>query len=445
MSLQYREAVEWIHARLRLGIKPGLSRMEWLLEKLGNPHKSIKAIHIGGTNGKGSTVTYLRNILSEEGYTVGTFTSPYFEQFNERISIDGNPATDDEITELVAIIKLLAEELEKTELGGPSEFEVITAMSFYYFAKIHPVDIVLYEVGLGGRLDSTNVVQPILSIITNVGMDHTQFLGDRIEDIAFEKAGIIKEKVPVISGVDQNEAVAVIERKSNENQSPLHLLHKNFFVEHVKSTESGEVFNYKSESLHRSFEILMVGEHQTRNAALAIRGVELLNRLDLLNVKEDSIETGLKKAYWPGRMEKLSHIPNIYIDGAHNKEGIQALTKTIQSRFSNHNVSVLFTALNDKELRPMVEELEHVASKMVFTSFNYPRASKAKELYDLCTIQEKQIADHWIDYVAQYLDHAEPNSVLIITGSLYFISEAKPRVVELLENKKNKGDRPGRV
>src|SRR5690606_28062273 len=164
----------------RLGIKPGLKRMEWMLERLGSPEKDLKAIHVGGTNGKGSTVAYLRSILNEAGYKVGTFTSPYVEQFNERISVNGQPIQDYEITDLTNKIKPLAEELELTELGSPTEFEVITAMALYYFAKVNPMDITVIEVGLGGRFDSTNVIKPIASIITNIGMDHTQILGNTI-------------------------------------------------------------------------------------------------------------------------------------------------------------------------------------------------------------------------------------------------------------------------
>lgn len=168
MFTTYKEALEWIHARLRLGIKPGLKRMEWMMERLGHPETKIKTVHIGGTNGKGSTVTFLRSILEAGGYTVGTFTSPYIEQFNERISVNGKAITDAELLQLTNIIRPLANELEETELGGPTEFEVITAMAFHYFANMNKVDIVIFEVGLGGRFDSTNIIQPLASIITNI-------------------------------------------------------------------------------------------------------------------------------------------------------------------------------------------------------------------------------------------------------------------------------------
>ena len=225
----YNEAIDSIDSRLRLGIKPGLIRMEWMLEKLGHPEREMKLIHVGGTNGKGSTVTYLRSILNEAGYRVGSFTSPYIEQFNERISVDGKPITDEEITELVNVIKPLADELENTDIGSPTEFEVITAMAIYYFAKMNPMDINVFEVGLGGRFDSTNVVNPLLSIITNIGMDHTQILGDRIEQIAYEKAGIIKSGIPVFTAAKVESAYAVLQEESATKNTSIFKLGRPFF------------------------------------------------------------------------------------------------------------------------------------------------------------------------------------------------------------------------
>src|SRR5690606_15259339 len=208
----------------------GLSRMEWMMERLGHPENKIKAIHVAGTNGKGSTVSYLRNILQEAGYKVGTFTSPYIEAFNERISVNGKPISNDEIVSLLQVIKPLAEELEETELGGPTEFEVITAMALYHFGQASDIDFVIMEVGLGGRLDSTNVITPLISVITSIGFDHMNILGDTIEEIAAEKAGIIKRYVPVITAVDQQKAIEVISKKAKEEKSPFYQLGTDFFI-----------------------------------------------------------------------------------------------------------------------------------------------------------------------------------------------------------------------
>ena len=260
----YQEALEWIHSRLRLGIKPGLKRMEWMMERLGNPEQKIKAVHIGGTNGKGSTVTFLRYILEASGYTVGTFTSPYIEQFNERISVNGQPISDEEILKLANIIRPLADEMEDTELGGPTEFEVITAMSFVFFAQNQELDIVLYEVGLGGRFDSTNIIQPIATIITNIGLDHTNILGNSYEEIAFEKAGIIKKGAPIFTAVQLPNALKVIEEQAELKEAPIRRLNHEFSIVSHQTLERGEMFSlragdYRFERLETS----MLGKHQT--------------------------------------------------------------------------------------------------------------------------------------------------------------------------------------
>ena len=238
----YSESISWIHSQLKHGINLGLARMEWLLEKMGNPEKELKAIHVAGTNGKGSTVTFLRSILNEAGYEVGTFTSPYIETFNERISINGNPIADNDLIELVRVVKPLAEELEKGELGPPTEFEIITAMAMYYFANIRTVDFTILEVGLGGRFDSTNTIQPLMTIITNIGMDHIHILGDTIGKIAYEKAGIIKRKVPLFTGAKQDEALSVILEEAEKKQAETFQLGMDFSVENYKSAPGGEMF-----------------------------------------------------------------------------------------------------------------------------------------------------------------------------------------------------------
>lgn len=200
--MNYLESLYWIHERTKFGIKPGVKRMEWMLDRLNNPQLNIRGIHVGGTNGKGSTVAYISTLV-ENGYEVGTFTSPFIETFNERISLNGLPITNDEIVELVEIVKPISEvlEAEETELGGATEFEIITTMMFVYFGQIHPVDFVVVEAGLGIKNDSTNVFNPILSVLTSIGLDHTDILGNTYLDIAKDKGAIIKPNIPVIYAV----------------------------------------------------------------------------------------------------------------------------------------------------------------------------------------------------------------------------------------------------
>lgn len=427
MFTTYEQAVEWIHARLRLGIKPGLKRMEWMLERLEHPERRLKTIHIGGTNGKGSTVTFLSSILQSADYQVGTFTSPYFEHFNERISLNGKPISDDEIIQLVNTIKPLADELESTELGGPTEFEVITVMSMYYFAKMHPVDVVIYEVGLGGRFDSTNVIHPLLSIITSIGLDHTAILGDTIEEIAFEKAGIIKNGVSIITGVKQPGALRVIEDKALNVKAPHYQSNKDFTVNNIVPLQKGTSFDFSSPfGAYKELSVSMIGEHQVDNASLAVMATQILNSFYSFMIEQEHIRQGLKEAYWPGRFEIISESPLIVMDGAHNNEGIQALVDVLEERYKDKRVTILFTALADKKLEKMIAKLDDAADKLVFTEFAYPRASHAAELYKLSQSTNKFVAENWREFLQSEIPSLKPNELLVITGSLYFLSEVKP-------------------
>ncbi|WNS74475.1 folylpolyglutamate synthase/dihydrofolate synthase family protein [Bacillus sp. DTU_2020_1000418_1_SI_GHA_SEK_038] len=434
MFTTYEEAVSWIHSRLRLGVKPGLKRMEWMMEKLEHPERRVKAVHIGGTNGKGSTVTYLRSILQEAGYEVGTFTSPYFELFNERISINGVPVSDEDIVRLANDIYPLSLELEETELGGPTEFEIITAMAFQYFGRVNPVDIVLYEVGLGGRFDSTNVILPILSIITNIGLDHTGILGDTHAEIAFEKAGIIKPGISVITAVKQKEALEVILEKAAEMKAPVYSLGNQIVIKDHKSSQTGEVFTQKTPFKEwDNLEISMAGTHQTENAALAVMAAEVLNKFYSFLIEDKHLYSGLKKAYWPGRFEMMSKDPVIVIDGAHNEEGVAALVSELKKRFSDKKINLIFTALADKKLDKMIGNLDAIADKITFVEFDYPRAAKAKALFELSGNKNKHFNPDWKKEIEENVSTLEENDILVITGSLYFLSEMKPFLAEKVE------------
>jgi dihydrofolate synthase / folylpolyglutamate synthase len=436
MFTTYEEAVEWIHARLRLGIKPGLKRMEWMMERLGNPEKKVKSVHIGGTNGKGSTVTFLRSILQAEGYTVGTFTSPYIEQFNERISVNGTPISDEDVLKMTNAILPLSNELEKTDLGAPTEFEVVTAMSFYYFSEIHSVDIVLYEVGLGGRFDSTNIISPLLSVITNIGLDHTNILGNSYEEIAFEKAGIIKLKTPIITAVKQPEALKIIEEQAGKMEAPLQRLNQEFSISGHKSLLRGERFSLKANDFHplAELEITMLGQHQTENASLAVIASYYLNGNTEFSIHEQNIRDGLKQAFWPGRLEVIAENPLVIIDGAHNDEGVTALTNELNSRFQGKQIHIVFTALKDKALNNMIAKLDEIASKISFVTFDYPRATEALELFEMSHSKNKTVSADWEASITEELQNLPKDHVLVITGSLYFISLVKPFLLKYFEN-----------
>lgn len=428
MFTTYEEALDWIHSRLRLGIKPGLKRMEWMMERLGSPEGKIKTVHIGGTNGKGSTLTFLRSILQSAGYSVGTFTSPYIEQFNERISINGVPISDGDLLRLTNIIRPLADELGETEFGGPTEFEVITAMSFYYFSEFHPVDIGLYEVGLGGRFDSTNIISPLLSIITNIGLDHTNILGNTYGEIAFEKAGIIKPNTPIITAVKHPGALKIIEEHALKLQAPLFRMNQEFSIHSHKMLAKGESFSFDSNSFQpiNQLEINMMGGHQLENASLAVVAGQYLHQISTFTIGEQDIRNGLKHAFWPGRFEVISENPLVIIDGAHNNEGVTALANELSNRFKVRQIHIVFTALKDKALDNMIERLDEIADKIIFTTFDYPRATPANELYNMSHSMNKAVGECWETSILNELQNLPKDHLLVITGSLYFISRVKP-------------------
>ena len=435
MLQTYEEALFWIHSRLRLGIKPGLKRMEWMLDRLNNPERKLTAIHVAGTNGKGSTVSYLRSILQVAGYQVGTFTSPYFEVFNERISLNGKPIDNEEILSLTNVIQPLALELESTELGPPSEFEIITAMAFYYFGTHEEIDVVLFETGLGGRLDSTNVINPILSIITNIGYDHMNLLGETLPKIAYEKAGIIKKNIPLITSVEQSEALKVIIDTATTLQAEMYRIEKEYKIVNQHPVSDGEIFSLRTP--FQSFDnlkITMKGEHQVKNAALAVMAINYLQKQSSFDLTDSHIKEGLLHARWIGRFEQLCDDPIIIIDGAHNPEGINSLVKTLSSRYSTKKIQIIFSALRDKKLTDMLTPLESVADSITFTSFDFPRVFTAKELYEMSTIHNKSYDENWKSCIDTSLLKISEDEILIVTGSLYFLSEVRPYIVNNTKN-----------
>ncbi|UOY90187.1 bifunctional folylpolyglutamate synthase/dihydrofolate synthase [Bacillus glycinifermentans] len=423
----FDEALSWLNGRLKFGIKPGLERMEWLLEALGHPEKKMKAVHVAGTNGKGSTIAFIRSILHEAGYTAGTFTSPYIVTFNERISVDGIPISDEEWMALFNEIAPLVLELEKTELGAATEFEIITACAFLYFATYRKTDFVILETGLGGRLDSTNVVNPILTVITSIGRDHTAILGDTLEEIAAEKAGIIKQGVPVLTAVHQREAAGVIKRKAAEKGALYISLQETCDIYGELSLPDGERFSLKTpEQQYEQLETGLIGTHQRQNASLAVLAAEWLAAENYADISREALRAGLKKAAWAGRFEKVLEQPLTYIDGAHNKEGVGRLAETVAAHFGDRNIHVCFSALKDKPYQDMICEIEAFASSVHFTSFDFPRAESAQKLYEQSRACHKT-RDENIDSVFRFIEEkaADEKAVVIITGSLYFISAVR--------------------
>ncbi|HZK33061.1 MAG TPA: folylpolyglutamate synthase/dihydrofolate synthase family protein, partial [Tissierellaceae bacterium] len=319
--MEYKEALEYINDKDKFGSRLGLDSIGKLLNLLDNPQRGLNYIHIGGTNGKGSTASYLANSLKVEGYKVGLFTSPYIERFNERIQINGEDIPDDVLGRITGVIREKANVMVEEGFEHPTTFEIITAISFMYFQE-EKTDYVILEVGLGGRFDSTNIIEkPLASVITTIDYDHTDVLGKTLKEIAYQKAGIIKENGIVISYPQEDEALKVLKEISKEKNAEFYLCDiKNIKIK--SSNSKGAIFDFKYKNITmENVEIAMLGEYQVYNAALALTTLMVLKEKELISIEEEAIRKGLKSTKWPGRLEVLGENPIFLIDGAHNVQG----------------------------------------------------------------------------------------------------------------------------
>ncbi|QSR13520.1 folylpolyglutamate synthase/dihydrofolate synthase family protein [Lactococcus sp. LG606] len=420
-------ALEWIHSRLKFNIRPGLTRIEALLKLLGNPEKELSMLHVAGTNGKGSTVAFTRGILEQLDLTVATFTSPFIATFGERMAINGHPIPDDKLIMYVEQLKPFVEEMDKDEnLAGITEFEIITALAFRYFADEH-VDVALIEVGLGGLLDSTNVIQPVATAITTIGMDHMDILGDTLEKIAAQKAGIIKPNTPLVTGKIADEALAVIAQTAQKNQAQ----HYQYGIDYQVEILENERFNYKDDEIHLlNLEKSLLGLHQIDNAALAVKLTMVYAQKVGLSLSEEAIRKGLKRTFWPARMEEISRAPLTLLDGAHNVHAMQRLLENLKNEFSGRKITILFSALVTKDITEMIKMLQTVDnSELILTTFDYPKALKLEDF----TYLEKEnvaLAEDWKSTYSALKANLQKDDVLLMTGSLYFMSQIRAYILE---------------
>lgn len=421
-----QEVVEWISEQLRFGIRPGLERMEVALCRLNNPHLKMKTIHIAGTNGKGSTVTYLRSVLQDAGYQVGTFTSPYIETFHERISLNGVPISDDDLAWCANVIKPIVEEINQTEIGPFTEFEIITLLSFIYF-KHHQVDIVIYEVGLGGRFDATNVISPIVCGITNIGHDHEAILGDTLVKIAHEKLGIVKDGIPLFTTEENVEVLTEFKDVTLKRHSILTKALEVYTPTNIHFTEQGMVFDWPGLP---EVNLLMKGKHQIKNATLAYAILQYLKQKRIFNISDVNIYRGMRQAFWKGRFEVIHNHPAIILDGAHNLEGMTQLCETVKMLYPNKRHLFVVSILKDKDYKAMLDVLDEVADYVYFTTFDYPRAQSAKSQYEAFNRLNSTYSEDFNLLIDQLLDELEEDDCVIITGSLYFISEIRKTLMK---------------
>lgn len=426
--MNYSEAMNFIANTSRFGMNFGLSRVEKMLELLGNPQNKIKCIHIAGTNGKGSTTAMIASILKEEGYTVGMYTSPYLEEFEERIQINGVNIPKERLAELVSKIQKVSEEIVTLGFDNPTQFEIITAIMFLYFSEEN-VDYAIIEVGLGGRLDATNVIDPVLVVITSISYDHMNILGETIEEIAGEKCGIIKNS-PVVTYPQVEEAMKVIEEKCKEKS-----------VQLIKTSESSikEVIINKNDNTQRiklevgselkEYKLALIGKHQVKNAMVVLNVIEAFKTLGG-SVKEESIKAGLENVRWIGRMERLNKNPMVVIDGAHNIDGIRTLKESVKEYFSYNKLILILGILGDKQVKEMVNTIGSLGEDIILTEPHNERAESLEVMESYLKEENKNVYKimNYREAYEKALDLANEDDLILICGSLYMVGDMRKEI-----------------
>jgi dihydrofolate synthase/folylpolyglutamate synthase len=446
--MSYSETINYIYNLQKHGIKFGLSNITRLVSILGNPHKSFPSVHVAGTNGKGSTSAFIASILKISGLKVGLFTSPHLVSFTERIRVNSEEITEYEVMSLTEEIR------SKVVDFSPTFFEVVTALAFLYFQRKR-IDIAVIEVGMGGRLDATNILMPEVSVITRIDYDHREYLGDTISEIAYEKAGIIKDSIPVVISSQAPDVLEVIEAKAKEKNSEVYLYGRDFSAVLKREDPSGICFDYfggDSFDIHDLY-LPLIGEHQMQNATVAIKAVELINERMLIPpnppllkggmgglktchlslVTHHSIRKGLASTRWPGRLEIIQDNPSILIDGAHNPAAAVVLSRALKKNFLGiyKRIILILGIMGDKDIEGIMKPLLPIASEIILTSPGYERAAPPAKLAGIAAslgFPEVRVAPCVKDAIEMAKNSSlvtRHSSLIVITGSFYTIGEAE--------------------
>ncbi len=417
--MDYKEALDYIHSTLKFGIKLGLKNIGLLLELMGNPHKKLTYVHVAGTNGKGSAVAFISGILIESGYKVGIYTSPYLERFTERIKINRSEIPEAELARITGFVKGKVDEL--LERGGthPTEFEIVTAAAFQYFYE-NKCDIVVLEVGLGGRFDSTNIIDnSLVSVITTINYDHMNILGNTLEKIAFEKSGIIKNNGDVVLYPQKEEVERVFYNVCREKGSALHKIDLNG-AELIDFGIDGQIFNWGN---YNALKISLLGDHQVNNAIIAVKTAEILRDKGFEHITRKSIYEGLEKTVWPGRFEIIKKDPAFIVDGAHNAEGALTLSHNISKYFPYGKKTFIVGVLRDKDYEAIIKPVIPIADEFIAVTPNSDRALPAHDLENFLRHYCKNvfISDTIKRAVETGLEKASGKGLVCAYGSLYYI------------------------
>jgi len=441
----YEEAVDWINGLVAFGIRPGMERIQQLMERLGHPERRLKFIHVAGTNGKGSTCAFLTKTLLQGGFSVGTYTSPYITKFTNRFQYNGEDIPEETLLALANRLQPLVEEIAQSGLGSPTMFEVSTALAILYYAEVSYPDVVVWETGLGGRLDVTNIVHPIISVITNIGMDHTDVLGDTIEEIATEKAGIIKPGVPVVSTVTQPEAIAILKETVERNRTTLYLAGEQFTYERLRSDEEGQTFHFQGPFRSMDIDISMQGEHQCANAALSMMTLEVLRQYMAFIVEDDDLRRGFKETFWAGRLELVQSSPRIVLDGAHNPEGAEALAKSLQQIYKYRKLNLMMGMLANKHHDSYLQHILPIVDTLILTEPDFRKKLDAKALGDIVEQVREQYAKrtlqiiiepNWKNALEELKSRTEAEDLGVVSGTLYLIADVRSSLLGLSDSEK---------
>ncbi|MDF2840379.1 MAG: FolC bifunctional protein [Clostridia bacterium] len=423
--MNFNQTVHYIENSMRFGCRPGLARTANLLELLGNPHKNIKCIHIAGTNGKGSTLAMISNIMKHSGYQVGTYTSPHLYKITERMVINGNQISEEHFVKYANMVIDKMKTMEEQNMEVPTQFEMLTAMAFLYFEEMK-VDAAVIEVGLGGMYDATNVIEAMLSVITSISYDHMDILGDTIEQIAAEKAGIIKKGATVVLYPQiYKEVEQVVEQVCIEKSAKL-IKVSPAQANPLEFDIMGQSFDFAyGDKKIENLQVPLLGDHQIKNSTVAITAAIELSKLGF-DISDESIRAGLATVEWPCRLSVISKEPLIIIDGAHNEDGVNSLKDAINKYLTNKKIILVLGMLGDKNYSYAVQELAPLAKRIIATEPISPRALKAEDMADMVKKynQEVEAEADIVTAIEKAKKSAGQEDVIIICGSLYLAGSA---------------------
>ena len=426
--MNYTETLAYLDGLGKFGIHLGMERIEALLKELGNPEQKVRTIHVTGTNGKGSVTSMITNILLVSGLKVGKFTSPHLVRYNERIEVDGKEISDEDFALVVTAVRRAVENVMVKGTDQPTQFEVLTAAAFLHFA-LQKLDYAVIEVGLGGLWDSTNVITPVVSVITNVSLDHTDRCGKTVEEIAMQKAGIIKDGIPVVTAAE-GEALGPIQAMSLFKQAPLYIYGKAFTAQEVSSSMDGQTFTLSAGDYHSNYDVKLPGAHQILNTAVAVVAAKLASKQDS-RINEMALHQGVAFTKWPGRLERISQKPDVILDGAHNPAGAAVLRAALDKYYSGKKICFIFGMMGDKDISQVITTLFR-KEDTVYTvrADEGTRAAEPEALAKQIGPQAKAMHDLAQAYKTALAEVGE-DGLVCVCGSLYLVGTFKKMLLNL--------------